>query len=112
LNFIGASEDGLGATNEFLKPRKQFGQPIGRFQVLQHRMVAMYMALEESRSLTFLATLTLGTSAIERRRAVACAKSEIGDAGEFIGGQAVQLHGGMAMTDELNVSHYFNPYDL
>lgn len=104
---VGAMEAVHGATNEYLQSRTQFGQPIGRFQVLQHRMVDMFMELEQSRSLTYLATLKLDSDTHERRRASSCAKAQIGKAGKFVGGQAVQLHGGMGMTDELNVSHYY-----
>lgn len=104
---VGAMEALHAATNDYMKTRTQFGQPIGRFQVLQHRMVDMYMELEQARSLTYLATLKLGADEDERRRATSCAKAQIGNAGKFVGGQAVQLHGGMGMTDELNVSHYY-----
>ena len=104
---VGAMEAVHSATKEYLKTRTQFGQPIGRFQVLQHRMVDMFIELEQSRSLTYLATLKLDADTTERRRASSCAKARIGKAGKFVGGQAVQLHGGMGMTDELNVSHYY-----
>ncbi|MEM7254773.1 MAG: acyl-CoA dehydrogenase [Pseudomonadota bacterium] len=104
---VGAMSVLNDATNEYLKTRKQFGQPIGRFQVLQHRMVDMYTELEQTRSLTYLATLKLDASYQERRRAVSAAKAQMGRAGKFVGSQAVQLHGGMGMTDELMVSHYY-----
>ncbi|MBM3489470.1 MAG: pimeloyl-CoA dehydrogenase small subunit [Alphaproteobacteria bacterium] len=94
-------------TNEYLKTRAQFGQPIGRFQVLQHRMVDMFMELEQSRSLCYLATLRLGEDAGVAAKACAAAKVQIGRSGRFVGQQAVQLHGGMGMTDELAVGHYF-----
>lgn len=95
------------ATVEYCKTRKQFGVPIGKFQVLQHRMVDMFMNYEQSVSITYMVTLKLNESAEERRKAASAAKVQIGKAGRFIGQQAVQLHGGMGMTDELNVGHYF-----
>jgi pimeloyl-CoA dehydrogenase small subunit len=94
-------------TGEYLKTRQQFGRPIGDFQVLQHRMVDMFIACEQSRSMTYMATLKLDADAAERSKSVSAAKVQIGKAGRFVGQQAVQLHGGMGMTDELNVGHYF-----
>lgn len=95
------------ATVEYCKTRKQFGVPIGKFQVLQHRMVDMFMAYEQSVSMTYMVNLKLAESDAERVKAAAGAKVQIGKAGRFVGQQAVQLHGGMGMTDELNVGHYF-----
>jgi alkylation response protein AidB-like acyl-CoA dehydrogenase len=95
----------LDATLAYAKTRKQFGQPIGKFQVLQHRMVDMFVALEQSVSAVLLATLKLETP--ERKKWASAAKVETGKAGRFIGQQAIQIHGGMGMTDELNVGHYF-----
>ncbi len=95
----------LDATVQYAKTRKQFGQPIGKFQVLQHRMADMFVALEQSVSATLMATLKLGGPG--RRKAVSAAKVQIGKAGCFVGQQAIQIHGGMGMTDELNVGHYF-----
>ncbi len=95
------------ATVEYCKTRKQFGVPIGKFQVLQHRMVDMFMNYEQSVSITYMVTLKLNEGAHERAKAASAAKVQIGKAGRFIGQQAVQLHGGMGMTDELNVGHYF-----
>ena len=94
-------------TVEYCKTRKQFGVPIGKFQVLQHRMVDMFMNYEQSVSITYMVTLKLGESETERKKAASAAKVQIGKAGRFIGQNAVQLHGGMGMTDELNVGHYF-----
>jgi alkylation response protein AidB-like acyl-CoA dehydrogenase len=94
-------------TLEYLKTRQQFGVPIGRFQVLQHRAVDMFMQVEQARSMAMLAAGRVDSSdALERRRAVAAAKEFIGRAGRFVGQQAIQLHGGMGMTDELAVGHY------
>ena len=95
------------ATVEYCKTRKQFGVPIGKFQVLQHRMVDMFMAYEQSVSMTYMVNLKLEESDAERTRAAAGAKVQIGKAGRYVGQQAVQLHGGMGLTDELNVGHYF-----
>ena len=94
-------------TLEYLKTRKQFGRPLGSFQALQHRAVDMLIACEEARSLTLMATLSLDKPARERRRAVSAAKAHIGRAGRKVGQEAVQLHGGMGVTDELKVGHYF-----
>ena len=104
---IGAMKVLNDTTTEYCKTRKQFGVPIGKFQVLQHRMVDMFMNYEQSVSITYMVTLKLDASADERRKAASAAKVQIGKAGRFIGQQAVQLHGGMGMTDELSVGHYF-----
>jgi alkylation response protein AidB-like acyl-CoA dehydrogenase len=96
------------ATLEYTKNRKQFGQPIARFQVLQHRMVDMFIHAEQATSMSYLAAIKCQDADVqERRRALAAAKTLIGQAARFIGQQAVQLHGGMGLTDELMVSHYF-----
>ena len=96
------------ATVEYLKTRQQFGQPIGRFQALQHRAVDMLVQLEQARSMALLAASKVDSPDVsERRRTVAAAKEMAGRAGRFVGQQAIQLHGGMGMTDELNVSHFF-----
>ena len=98
----------LNTTNEYVKTRKQFGQPIGKFQVIQHRMADMFIACEEARSMSYLATLRLDDpDPMERARASASAKVQIGKSLVYVSQQAVQLHGGMGMTDELNVGHYF-----
>ncbi len=94
-------------TLEYLKTRQQFGVPIGRFQALQHRMVDMLMHYEQARSMAMLAAVKVDSpDPAERRRAVSAAKELVGRAGRFVGQQAIQLHGGMGMTDELDVSHY------
>jgi alkylation response protein AidB-like acyl-CoA dehydrogenase len=104
---IGAMKVLNDTTVEYCKTRKQFGVPIGKFQVLQHRMVDMFMAYEQSVSITYMVTLKLDEAVEERKKAASAAKVQIGKAGRFIGQQAVQLHGGMGMTDELKVGHYF-----
>ncbi|SMH62796.1 acyl-CoA dehydrogenase family protein [Azospirillum agricola] len=103
---VGAMEVACDLTLDYLKTRQQFGAPIGRFQVLQHRMVDMRIALEQARSMAIFAACSLDQPAPERERRVAAAKSLIGRAGRLISEQAIQLHGGMGMTDEAAVSHY------
>ncbi|MEW5890958.1 MAG: acyl-CoA dehydrogenase family protein [Pseudomonadota bacterium] len=96
------------ATLEYLKTRKQFGQPIGKFQALQHRMADMLIAAEQARSMMYLASVKADSlDAAERSRNLSAAKAYVGQSARFVGQQAVQLHGGMGVTDELNVSHYF-----
>ncbi len=104
---IGAMKVLNDATVEYCKTRKQFGVAIGKFQVLQHRMVDMFMNYEQSVSITYMVNLKLDENDTERKKAASAAKVQIGKAGRFIGQQAVQLHGGMGMTDELNIGHYF-----
>lgn len=105
---VGAMEAIFEATLEYLKTRQQFGAPIGKFQALQHRMADMYIHLEQARSMALLAAVKLGAQdAGERRRAVSAAKYRINGAARYIGQQAVQLHGGMGVTDELPAAHYF-----
>jgi alkylation response protein AidB-like acyl-CoA dehydrogenase len=105
---LGVMEATVNATLEYLKTRQQFGQPIGRFQVLQHRTADMLLHLEQSRSMAYLAAMncTLADD-VQRRKTLSAAKVVIGQACRFISQQSVQLHGGMGMTDELNVSHFF-----
>ena len=100
-------------TLSYIKTRKQFGVPIGSFQVLQHRMADMLMYVEQARSMMFLAADRADSKdQAERRRAIAAAKTLVGQAGRFVGQQAVQLHGGIGVTDEANVSHYFKRLTL
>ena len=105
---LGAMEALFDATLDYLKTRTQFGAPIGKFQVLQHRMADMFIHLEQARSMALLAAVKADADdADERRRAVSAAKYRIGEAARFIGQQAVQLHGGMGVTNELPAAHYF-----
>ena len=98
----------LKATIEYSRSRKQFGMPIGSFQALQHRMADMLIHFEQARSMMYLATERCSdTVAVPRSAAISGAKALIGQAARFVGQQAVQLHGGMGMTDELDVSHCF-----
>jgi alkylation response protein AidB-like acyl-CoA dehydrogenase len=105
---VGAMDALFAATLEYLKTRQQFGVPIGKFQALQHRMADMYIHLEQARSMALLAAVRLRAgNAAERRQAVSAAKYRVGQAARFVGQQAVQLHGGMGVTDELPAAHYF-----
>ena len=105
---VGAIEAANALTLDYLKTRKQFGVPIGTFQVLQHRMADMYIHQEQARSITILAAVKVQTaSAAERRKLVSAAKVRVGKALKFVGQQAVQMHGGMGMTNEMSISHYF-----
>ena len=105
---LGAMEAIFAATLDYLKTRQQFGAPIGKFQALQHRMADMYIHLEQARSMALLAAVKVGSlDAGERRRAVSAAKYRINQAARYVGQQAVQLHGGMGVTDELPAAHYF-----
>ena len=95
-------------TLEYLKTRKQFGRPIGSFQVLQHRSVDMLVELEQARSMAlFAAVMADETNPVERRKAISAAKVRIGLSGRHIGQEAIQLHGGIGMTMEYAVGHYF-----
>jgi alkylation response protein AidB-like acyl-CoA dehydrogenase len=104
---VGAMSELNSATLEYSRTRKQFGSTLGSFQVLQHRMVDMFIAVQESISLMQHLTLALAGNDADRSRIASAAKSKIGYAAKFVAEQAVQLHGGMGMTDELNVGHYF-----
>jgi alkylation response protein AidB-like acyl-CoA dehydrogenase len=104
---VGAMRTVLADTVEYCKQRQQFGTPIGSFQVLQHRMVDMYMEVEQSVAAAYLAVLNLDAEPDERARAVSAAKATVGRAARFVGQNAVQLHGGMGMTEELAIGHYF-----
>jgi len=105
---VGAMEALNGATLEYLKTRQQFGVPLGKFQALQHRMAEMYMQMEQARSMaTLVAVKVASTDVAERRRTVSAAKARIGQAMKYVGQQAIQLHGGMGVTDELPAAHHF-----
>ena len=105
---IGVLDALFATTLEYLKTRSQFGAPIGKFQVLQHRMADMYIHLEQARSMALLAAAKLAAEDVaQRRRCISAAKFRIGQAATFIGQQAVQLHGGIGVTDELPAAHLF-----
>jgi len=106
---VGALKYANDATLEYLKTRKQFGVPIGSFQALQHRMVDMVISYEQAKSMASLACARIDAekNPLERTRVVSAAKLRIADACRHVSQEAVQLHGGMGMTDELKVSHTF-----
>jgi alkylation response protein AidB-like acyl-CoA dehydrogenase len=105
---VGVLQVTLEATTEYTRTRQQFGVPIARFQALQHRMADMLMHVEQARSMSYLAAMVAGAAGLrERRRQLSAAKVVVGQACRFVGQQAVQLHGGMGVTDELAVSHCF-----
>jgi len=105
---VGAIKYAHDATLDYLKTRRQFGVPIGTFQALQHRMVDILISYEQARSIACLACVKVeATDADERRRAVSAAKIKIADACRHVSQEAVQLHGGMGMTEELKISHTF-----
>ena len=105
---VGALDKLLAATVEYARTRKQFGVPIGKFQALQHRMADMVLHIEQARSMSYLAAVRCTDADRQRRQHdLSAAKVVIGQACRFVGQQAVQLHGGMGVTDELDVSHYF-----
>jgi alkylation response protein AidB-like acyl-CoA dehydrogenase len=105
---VGALDALNHATVEYTKTRQQFGVPIARFQALQHRMVELLIHAEQARSLAYLAAVRYSSDdADERRRAVSAAKVRVGQAARFVGQQAVQLHGGMGVTNEVAAAHLF-----
>jgi pimeloyl-CoA dehydrogenase small subunit len=105
---VGCMQEMHTLTIEYMKTRKQFGVPIGSFQALQHRGSEMFVALEQARSMAMFATMSAqDPDPAERARAVSAAKVQIGRSGRFIGQNAVQLHGGVGMTQEFKVGHYF-----
>ena len=104
---VGVMDRILSTTAEYMNTRKQFGVAISSFQALRHRAADMKMQLELARSMSYYASLKLHTAAPERRAALARAKYQLGNSMRFIGQQAIQLHGGIGMTDEYSVSHYF-----
>jgi len=104
---VGVMDETLRVTAEYMNQRKQFGVTIASFQALRHRMADMKMQLELARSMSYYASLKLGAPADERRQALSRAKVQLGQSMRFVGQQAVQLHGGIGVTDEYIVSHYF-----
>src|ERR1700746_427049 len=105
---VGLMDESLKTTVEYIKTRKQFGVAIGTFQSLQHRASDMFVALEQARSMSMFATMASDfEDAKERATAVAAAKVQVGRSGKFIGQQSIQLHGGIGMTMEAKIGHYF-----
>jgi len=97
----------LAQTVEYTQQRKQFGQPIGRFQALQHRMADMLVEAEQIASMSLMGTLRLGEDAQGRKTAVSMAKAKVSRSLKFVGQSAVQTHGGIGITMELGIGHYF-----
>lgn len=104
---VGAMDALREITLEYLKTRQQFGQPIGSFQALQHRMVDIAIACEEARSITYRATLEAEAGVMDKGRMASAAKARVGQCGLYVGRQAVQLHGGVGVSEELVVGHYY-----
>jgi pimeloyl-CoA dehydrogenase small subunit len=105
---VGLMDESLKTTVEYIKTRKQFGVPIGSFQSLQHRAADMFVAVEQARSMSMFATMAADfDDPKERAKAVAAAKVQIGKSGKFVGQQSIQLHGGIGMTQEAKIGHYF-----
>src|SRR3954463_13369666 len=105
---VGAMDESLKTTVEYLKTRTQFGVPIGSFQSLQHRAADMFVAVEQARSMSMFATMAADFDDPKARaNAVAAAKVQIGKSGKFVGQQAIQLHGGIGITMEAKIGHYF-----
>jgi alkylation response protein AidB-like acyl-CoA dehydrogenase len=109
---VGIMDSLIEQTGEYLKTRKQFGVALGSFQALQHRMADMLMHAEQARSMSYLAASKVAAPAKERTRIMAATKALTGQAARFVGQQAVQLHGGIGVTDELIISHYFKRLTL
>ena len=106
--MVGAMETMNEMTLEYSKTRVQFGQPIGSYQVVQHRMADMFMTAEQGRSMAMLATMSMdNTDPTARRHDFALAKVGVGQAGHYVAQSAVQMHGGIGMTEEYAVGHYF-----
>jgi alkylation response protein AidB-like acyl-CoA dehydrogenase len=103
---VGAMDALLEQTVEYTKTREQFGQPIGNFQALQHRMADMYLHCQATRSLMYYAAIARAEDRPDKLKAASALKVKLGEAGRYVSQQAVQLHGGIGMTDELGVSHY------
>ena len=105
---VGAMDESLKITVEYIKTRKQFGVPIGSFQALQHRAADMFVFTEQARSMALLATMASDfDDAEERAASVAAAKVQVGKSSKFVGQQSIQLHGGIGMTMEASIGHYF-----
>ncbi|CAN7471758.1 acyl-CoA dehydrogenase family protein [Variovorax sp. LjRoot290] len=104
---LGCMEAVLETSSEYLKTRQQFGQPIGRFQALQHRMSEMFVEVQETRSILYRGIASLDGAPAARRQAVSAAKVLLASSARFVGGQGIQLHGGIGLTDEYPIGHYY-----
>jgi len=111
---LGLCQRMLEATVEYTKQRRQFGVPLSSFQALQHRMAEMYIELELLRSMAYFAAMTLEdeTDPAARKRGLSAAKAQVAKSGRFIGQQAIQLHGGIGMSEEYRIGHYFKRMTL
>jgi alkylation response protein AidB-like acyl-CoA dehydrogenase len=104
---LGGMEALLQITADHLKSRVQFGQPIAKFQALQHRMAEMFIEVQKARSILYCGLARIGADAEQRRTAIAAVKVVAGTAGRLVGGMAIQLHGGMGLTAECSVGQYY-----
>ena len=104
---VGAMDALCAITLEYIKTRSQFGVAIGSFQALQHKMVDLAIACEEARAITYRATLEAEAGVLDDGRMASAAKARVGQCGLFVGRQAIQLHGGVGVSDELVVGHYY-----
>ena len=109
---VGAMTASYQKTVQYTKERQQFGQPISNFQVLQHRMVDMFIETEITKSLLIKATLQLDSNDTEATKTISALKVQVGKAGKFIGQQAVQLHGGMGVSNEMSIGHYLKRFTV
>ena len=104
---VGLCKQMCALTNEYIQQRKQFGQPIGKFQVLQHNMVDMFIHQEELISMSFMAAAKMDSEGYDTSKAASAVKVQLGKSTKFVGENAVQLHGGMGITEEMSIGHYF-----
>jgi alkylation response protein AidB-like acyl-CoA dehydrogenase len=104
---VGAMQMSLLKTVEYSKIRKQFNTTLSTFQALQHRMAAMFMEVEQAKSILLMAAMEMDRLDGKASKAVSAAKSRIGKAARLVGQESVQIHGGIGVTDELDVGHYF-----
>lgn len=104
---IGSMEYLIPATAEYTRTRIQYGAPLAKFQVLQHRMADMYIQTQTAKSMALVAAMSLDGDPAERQRMVSAAKAQVGRSGKFVGYQAVQLHGGMGVSEELDIGHHY-----
>tara|TARA_B110000305_G_scaffold222398_1_gene266021 strand:+ start:1165 stop:2271 length:1107 start_codon:yes stop_codon:yes gene_type:complete len=109
---VGAMTASYQKTVQYTKEREQFSQPISNFQVLQHRMVDMFIETEITKSLLIKATLQLDSNDSEATKTISALKVQVGKAGKFIGQQAVQLHGGMGVSNEMSIGHYLKRFTV
>jgi alkylation response protein AidB-like acyl-CoA dehydrogenase len=104
---IGSMEYLIPATAEYTRTRVQYGAPLSKFQVLQHRMADMYIQTQTAKSMALVAAMSLDGDPIERARMASAAKVQVGRSAKFVGYQAVQLHGGMGVSEELDIGHHY-----